>query len=158
MAKTPIHSFHGRSTTTGRATSVRVPKRAQRQANLMAEIVAAAGKVPVQVRRGNASAEIPTELVGILGIAAAAASAGETITLLVGDDELTSQQVADILNVSRPHVIKLARVGILPYKKVGNRHRFSAADVAAYERSEAARRDRILTEMTRSESYTPEDF
>ena len=83
---------------------------------------------------------------------------GETITLLIGKEDLSSQEAADMLNVSRPHVIKLARVGVLPFHKVGNRHRFSVADIVAYQRSEEARRDRILAEMAHKESFTPEDF
>jgi excisionase family DNA binding protein len=37
---------------------------------------------------------------------------------------VTSQQAADLLNVSRPHVVKLARDGGLRRVRVGNRHRF----------------------------------
>jgi excisionase family DNA binding protein len=158
MQKTAVHSFHTGSSPMSRTTSVRVSKQARRQATRMADVVTAAGAIPVQVQSGEETADVPPELVAIFRMVIGAASAGETITLLIGKEDLSSQEAADMLNVSRPHVIKLARVGVLPFHKVGNRHRFSVADIVAYQRSEEARRDRILAEMAHKESFTPEDF
>jgi excisionase family DNA binding protein len=61
----------------------------------------------------------------------------------VSEDELTSQQVADILNVSLSRVVKLVSDEILPCKMVDNRYRFSAADVAA------------INEMKRLDEFDP---
>lgn len=75
----------------------------------------------------------------------------------MSDDELTSQQVADILNVSLSRVVKLVSDEILPCKMVDNRYRFSAADVAAI--NEMKRLDEIRSSpRSHKESHTPEDF
>nr|WP_246401819.1 helix-turn-helix domain-containing protein [Jiangella mangrovi] len=72
--------------------------------------------------------------------------------------ELTSQQAADLLNVSRPHVVKLARTGELPHRMVGNRHRFDLEDVLEYERRQREVRDRALAAIVPEDGYTAEDF
>ncbi len=48
--------------------------------------------------------------------------------------ELTTQQAADMLNVSRPHLIKLVEEGAIEYRKVGTHRRIQAASVREYLR------------------------
>jgi len=74
------------------------------------------------------------------------------------DIELTSQEVADMLNVSRPYVVKQAREGQLPYKMVGNRHRFLLSAVQEYEGRRRVGRDEALTAIVPEAGYTAEDF
>jgi excisionase family DNA binding protein len=74
------------------------------------------------------------------------------------DIELTSQEVADMLNVSRPYVVKLAREDELPHKMVGNRHRFLLSAVQEYERRRRVERDEALAAIVPEAGYTAEDF
>lgn len=63
--------------------------------------------------------------------------------------ELTTQQAADILKVSRPFLIKLLEQGKIPYKKVGAHRRVAQEDLQVYQRQQQAERDKNLDFITR---------
>lgn len=65
-------------------------------------------------------------------------ASGHGFQLIPVEAQLTTQQAADILNVSRPYLIKLLEDGQMPYEMVGRHRRIRADDVFAYK----ARRDR----------------
>jgi excisionase family DNA binding protein len=64
---------------------------------------------------------------------------GKSMTLLLSGSELSTQQVADILNVSRPHVIKLLENGTIPYRKLGKHRRVMFDDLMDYEAKQKKR-------------------
>jgi excisionase family DNA binding protein len=128
---------------------------------------------PVTVSRGDQQVELPGVFVDLIRSVAGAASAGavvdvvhlqQRVTVVLrhspagSDGELTSQEVADVLNVSRPHVVKLARTGVLPHRMVGNRHRFREDDVLAYQQRTAEAREKALAELAPVLGYVAADF
>lgn len=72
---------------------------------------------------------------------------GNGLALLPQRTELTTQQAADVLGVSRPHLIKLLERGVLPHHKVGSHRRVRLADLLAYQRQRDAARLEALAEL-----------
>lgn len=57
---------------------------------------------------------------------------GQTPSVLAPDDELTTQEAADILGLSRPTVVKMMDDGKLPFHKPSAHRRVRRADLMAY--------------------------
>lgn len=72
---------------------------------------------------------------------------GNRVALVPLDAELTTQQAADMLNVSRPHLISLVEAGRIPHHKVGTHRRIRMADVVSFREAAEAERQRALDDL-----------
>lgn len=71
-------------------------------------------------------------------------SSGRGFRMIPVEAELTTQQAADLLNVSRPFLVKLLEEKEIPFTKTGRHHRVRANDLFAYkEKRDAARSDAL---------------
>ena len=124
------------------------------------ELVTDAEEITV-VGKDNRRVPVAGALLEALATVMGALDRGATVTVTEADElatELTSQEAADLLNVSRPYVVKLAREGVLPHHRVGNRHRFTLTDVLEHRARMRATTEEALADLAPADGYTAADF
>ncbi len=93
--------------------------------------------------------DVPPALVSLLLSVAEELERGNGVSVLPLHRQLTTTEAAQLLNVSRPHVIALLERGELPFEKVGTHRRIRLADVIAYRHAQDQRRREALDDMVR---------
>jgi excisionase family DNA binding protein len=94
----------------------------------------------------------------ILKQVVAALSKGQSISILTRDRDITTQQAAELLGLSRPTVVRLIDTGELPaYVPGTERRKLRLADVLAYREELRRRRNRFITESSSAYDDTDPD-
>ena len=74
--------------------------------------------------------------------------AGKQVRVVEDDDAITTQEAADLLNVSRPHLVKLLETGQIPQlPKVGRHRRVARVAVLKYKSTRDVQRESALREL-----------
>jgi len=93
--------------------------------------------------------EIPNSIYRVLVAAVAAMAQGNAVSIVPVHHELTTQQAAELLGVSRPHLVKLVDAGEIPHHKTGSHRRIYFEDLMRYRDARDAQRAAALRELTR---------
>jgi excisionase family DNA binding protein len=92
---------------------------------------------------------LPASVVEVLERETAMLSNGDVVSILPVGRELTTQQAANLLNVSRQYVVRLVNEDRLPCTRTGKHRRLRMEDVLAFKRARDLERRRALTDLTR---------
>lgn len=74
---------------------------------------------------------------------------GKTVLVISEDEELTTQTAANILGMSRPHVVKLLETGRIPFHKTGSHRRLLLKDVMSYSKKRDLERKVTLNKLAK---------
>lgn len=105
------------------------------------------GDLKVQIAEAG-EIVLPASAVRLLISLLSEMAAGNAVTLIPIHAELTTQQAADLLGVSRPFLIKQMQERQIPFRKIGTHRRLLFKDVMEYKRRIDAERLKILGELT----------
>ena len=95
---------------------------------------------PVEITLTPAMSDLFLELLRHIG-------SGDAVTLVPIQQMLTTQQAADLLNMSRPYLIRLIEKGDIPHSMVGRHRRLQAEDVFAYKSARNKTRSKAMDEL-----------
>lgn len=98
--------------------------------------------------RGGEAIELPGGIQTLLVSIVENLRAGNGVSVIPLHAELTTVQAAELLNVSRPYVIKQIEAGVIPHHMVGTHRRLKLVDVLAYRDRLEAQADEALDAMT----------
>ena len=105
--------------------------------------------IKLRIEESDEIVTIPLKALKLLNSILTNMAQGKSTALMPTDAEITTQQAAEILNVSRPHVIKLLEKGDIPFKKVGSHRRILLQDILEYESKFKIERRKKLNQIAK---------
>lgn len=109
------------------------------------------GASPVTIQgelAGDDALVVPREAAVLLAQVLGYLANGEGVNVMPDSAELTTQQAAEFLNVSRPHLIKLLEAGQIPFRRVGTHRRIRFRDLRLYKSQDDLERRQAADELT----------
>jgi excisionase family DNA binding protein len=101
---------------------------------------------------------LPGDIMSLLLNVLTQVSQGNAISLMPMHQEISTQQAADLLSVSRPHLVKLLEQGNIPFRKVGSHRRVKLTDVMDYRGTVDKERNKTLDELSQLSQDMGMDF
>jgi len=137
----------------------------QREASRMLEVTRNMEKLPIESLLGKFQIEkqplelnIPIAAMQMLIEIMHQMAQGKPVSIIPSNAELTTQQAADFLSVSRPYFVKLLEQGNIPFKKVGQRRRVMFKDLIAFKTLDLERRNKVADDLVGLSQEIAKDF
>lgn len=100
--------------------------------------------VKINIHEGGEALIIPKRALSFLFDIVRSMAEGKSIILMPSDTEVSTQQAAHLLHVSRPHVVKLLEKGEIPFRRVGTHRRIEIKYIVAYQKKLKEKREEKL--------------
>jgi excisionase family DNA binding protein len=120
----------------------------ERDLTVIAAALAPGSEPPRLVDADGQPVAVPEELAAVLRAVVEQLHAGNGVSVAALHAELTTVEAAELLGVSRPHVVKLLEQAAMPYRMVGSHRRVRLVDVLAYRDRQDAQARQALDELT----------
>lgn len=92
---------------------------------------------------------MPDEVFEVLRVAVEALSTGKAVSIIPTDLQLTTQQAAEHLGISRPTLVKLLDEGRIPFTRPGRHRRILLKDLQSYDDAMRSERREALRALSR---------
>jgi excisionase family DNA binding protein len=126
---------------------VSLPASQEEQVNALLELLRREGKLRLVGKGGESAVELPDAVYELLLQILEGMQQGKAITIVPVVQDLTTQQAAGMLGVSRPFFVKLLESGKLPFHLTGTHRRVYLKDLLAYKQYRDRERREALDRM-----------
>jgi excisionase family DNA binding protein len=103
--------------------------------------------VKIRVERAETVVSLPARAVALIVELLETMADGKTVSLIPYEAEITTNQAADFMNVSRPFLVGLLEKNEIPYRMVGSHRRILMADLLDYKKKSDVRRRAAIGDM-----------
>jgi excisionase family DNA binding protein len=98
---------------------------------------------------GEEVIDLPETVLRVVRYVVHVMARGEAVSIVPVHKELTTQQAADLLNVSRQYLVRLLERGDIPFTRAGTHRRIRFGDLMEYKQRRDESRRSKLDELTR---------
>jgi excisionase family DNA binding protein len=127
---------------------IKLAKESSRALSMIMATKEAVQSVTIQSDGEKTRVELPMSAFRLFIDILANLSQGNAVQVVPVHAELTTQEAADLLMVSRPYFIKLLDEGKIPYRKVGTHRRVRYSDLLDFKSKEEQQREAALDELS----------